>query len=187
MESFPPTACRLTYRGDNRYATIAGTSMAAPQVAATGAMMRVLNPFATLRDVLTTIKRTAERPPGQGWTSDLGWGILDAGAALEAIRRVDRLAPTSRLFAPKVSRGRAVLLRWTGHDRKHKGLIASGIAYFDLFVRPGRGPAVRLARTRRHRFEFTGLPGHRYTFWVVAIDRAGNRQRRPAHRNTRIA
>jgi serine protease len=187
MESFPPTACRVTYRGDNRYATIAGTSMAAPQVAATGAMMRVLNPFASLRDILTTIKRTAERAPGQGWTSDLGWGILNAGAALEAIRRVDRLAPHSRLFVPKLSHRRSVVLRWNGHDQQHAGLIASGIAYFDVFVRPAGGHSVRLARTRRHRFRFTGLPGRRYTFWVVAIDRAGNRQRRPAHLTTRIA
>jgi hypothetical protein len=53
--------------------------MAAPQVAAVGAMMRALNPFASLREILRTLKQTAQRPPGTAWTDDLGWGILDAG------------------------------------------------------------------------------------------------------------
>ena len=77
--------------------------MAAPQVAAVAAMMRSLNPDATLVDVLTTLKRTATRPAGVGWTSDVGWGILNANAALQAIRRVDRLAPVSRLSSPTVA------------------------------------------------------------------------------------
>ncbi len=47
--------------------------------------MRTLNPYATLTDVLTTLKRTAQRPAGAGWSPDLGWGILNAGAALDAI------------------------------------------------------------------------------------------------------
>jgi subtilisin family serine protease len=178
MESFPPTACRVSFRGDNRYATIAGTSMAAPQVAATAAMTRVLNPYATLQDILRTIKRTATRPRGQGWQSNLGWGILNAGAALEAIRRVDRLAPQSSLSAPKVAHSRSFELRWSGHDQQRPGLIASGIAYFKVWVRSGGGPAVLLARTTRRRLRFTGVPRRRYTFWTVAVDRAGNHQRR---------
>jgi subtilisin family serine protease len=186
MESFPPTACRVNYRGDNRYATIAGTSMAAPQVAATAAMMRVLNPYAWVRDILRTIKRTAQRPRGRGWTSDLGWGILDAGAALEAIRRVDRLAPVSRLITPRVTRKRSWVLRWTGHDARRRELVASGIAYYELYERVGTALPIRLARTRGHRFTFHGLSGRRYTFWVVAVDRAGNRQRHPVHLSTRV-
>jgi serine protease len=178
MESFPPTACRVSFQGDNRYATIAGTSMAAPQVAATAAMMRVLNPYATLQDILRTVKRTASRPPRNGWRSNLGWGILNAGAALQAIRRVDRLAPQSTLSAPKVAHSRSFELRWSGQDQQRPGLIASGIAYFKVWMRTGAGPAVLLLRTTRHRVRFTGLPGHRYTFWTVAVDRAGNHQRR---------
>ena len=147
-------------------------------MAATAAMMRVLNPYATLQDVLRTIKLTATRPRGRGWQSNLGWGILSAGAALEAIRRVDRLAPHSSLSAPKVAHSRSFELRWSGHDQRRPGLIASGIAYFKVWMRTGGGPPVLLARTTRHRLRFTGLPGHRYTFWTVAVDRAGNHQRR---------
>jgi serine protease len=178
MESFPPTACRVSFRGDNRYATIAGTSMAAPQVAATAAMMRVLNPYATLKDILRTIKQTASRARGEGWRSSLGWGILNAGAALEAIRRVDRLAPKSTLSAPTLVHHLSFELHWVGHDQQRPGLIASGIAYFKVWMRTDGGPSVLLARTTRHRLRFTGRPGHRYTFWTVAVDHAGNRQHR---------
>lgn len=187
METFPPTACRVDFRGDRRYATIAGTSMAAPQVAATAAMMRVLNPFASLEDILTTIKRTAQRPRGRSWSPALGWGILNAGAALDAIRRVDRLAPTSSLTAPKRSRGRTFTLRWTGRDQTRPGLIPSGIAYFALYEQTGRARPRLIARTRGHTWRFTGLPGHRYVFWLVAVDRAGNRQTHPLHHGVVMA
>jgi hypothetical protein len=155
--------------------------MAAPQVAATGAMMRVLNPYATLQDILRTIKRTAQRPRGKGWSSDLGWGILNAGAALEAIRRVDRLAPVSTLTVPKTTRTRTFTLRWTGRDQTRPGLIASGLASFALYEQTGRARARLVTRTRSHSWRFTGQSGHRYVFWLVAVDRAGNRQPRPVH------
>jgi hypothetical protein len=176
LEQFPPSACRVDFEGDDRYATIAGTSMAAPQVAAVGAMMRVLNPYASLADILRIIKRTARRPRHVGWRRNLGWGILDASAALQAIRRVDRLAPVSHLLARRVSRRRAFVLTWTGHDQRRPELIPSGIAHFDLYVSVDGGRRQLIARTWRHRFTFTGLPGHRYTFFLFAVDHAGNRQ-----------
>ena len=95
-----PCGCRTTFNGDDRYAYLAGTSMAAPQVAATAAMMRVLNPYATVADVIAALEGSASRPAGTGWTAEVGWGILNAGAALDAIRRVDRLAPASRVTRP---------------------------------------------------------------------------------------
>jgi len=107
--------------------------MAAPQVAAVGAMMRALNPYASLTDLLEIIKRTAQRPAGTGWSSDNGWGILNAGAALDATRRLDRLAPVSRISAPHVTTQPTVLLRWSGHDQRHAPLTTSGIAYYLVF------------------------------------------------------
>jgi subtilisin family serine protease len=186
LEQPPSSACRVDFEGDNRYATIAGTSMAAPQVAAVGAMMRELNPYARLSDILRTIKRTATRRRGVGWTPNLGWGILNADAALLAIRRVDRLAPVSRLHAPRVSPGRSVLLTWSAHDQRRPGLIASGIASFRLYVSADGAPRRLIARTGRHSFRFAGLPGHRYTFFLFAIDHAGNRQLHAARATTRI-
>ena len=40
-------------------------------------------------EIVRLLKQTARRPAGTGWTPDLGWGILDAGAAL-ALARDDR-------------------------------------------------------------------------------------------------
>jgi serine protease len=188
LEQLPnPCFCRTTFDGDSRYAYLQGTSMAAPQVAAVGAMMRVLNPFASLADVLTTIKRTAQRPAGTGWTSSLGWGILDAGTALEAIRRIDRLAPSSKLVAPRVARRRAFVLRWSGRDRQYPGLIASGIARYDVYARARGRRAVLIARTMRHRLTFHGRRGYRYVFFTVAVDHAGNREVHPVDVTTRVA
>jgi subtilisin family serine protease len=188
LEAKPdPAACRSRLAGDNRYATIAGTSMAAPQVAAAAAMMRVLNPYASLSDVITTLKRSAQRAPGAGWGNDLGWGILDAGAALQVIRRTDRLAPASRIAAPRLARHRVFLLRWSGHDQQRKGLIASGLARFNLYVRVNRGRARLIESTTGRSLRFHGRPGFRYAFYTIAIDRAGNRERHPHEVTTRVA
>ena len=63
--------------------------MAAPMVAAAAALVRHLNPDMPAAEIVRLLKQTARRPPGTGWTPDLGWGILDAGAAL-ALRPDDR-------------------------------------------------------------------------------------------------
>jgi serine protease len=185
----PPDACgcRTTFEGSDSYAYLQGTSMAAPQVAAVGAMMRQLNPFATLTDLLTTLKRTAQRPHGAGWSPDLGWGILDAAAALNAIIRVDRLPPVSTLVVARVVRGDVFVLHWTGHDTSYPGLIASGIAYYDIYARTNGGRAKLLAQTDRHWLRFRAQPGSRYTFFAVAVDRAGNREQHPVDTPARVA
>ncbi|PZS13995.1 MAG: hypothetical protein DLM64_02480 [Solirubrobacterales bacterium] len=179
-------ACRSRFAGDDRYATVAGTSMAAPQVAAAAAMMRVLNPYASVSEVIRVLKATAQRPAGAGWGSDLGWGILNAGAALDLIRRVDRLAPVSRVDAPRLARHRRFLLRWSGHDQQKTGLIASGIARYQVFVRVNGARARLIATTTHHSLRFRGRPGFRYVFFTIAIDRAGNRERRPHDATTRV-
>ncbi len=180
-------ACRTTFGGSDRYAYLQGTSMAAPQVTATAAMMRVLNPYATVADVITALKASATRPSGIGWTPNLGWGILNAGAALDAVRRIDRLAPVSRLSAPRTAHQREITLRWSGHDQNAPGLVASGIARYDVYAGANRGPARRIASLSGHSLRFRGRPGFRYVFFTVAVDRAGNRESRPLDSTTRVA
>jgi subtilisin family serine protease len=187
LEGLPsPCGCRTTLGGDNRYAYVQGTSMAAPQVAAAAAMMRVLNPYASVADIVRTLKQTARRPGGSGWTSDLGWGILDASAALEAARRLDRLGPVSQLSAPSVTRRRAFVVRWSGHDQGRPSLIPSGIDHFDVYVSTNDGRSRLVRSTHGHALRFSGVPGFRYVFFTVAVDRAGNREARPVRVTTRV-
>lgn len=87
--SLPPCAfCRVALAGEDRYSYLAGTSMAAPQVAGVAAMIRQLAPRLSAAQVIRLLEATARRPPGRGWSPNLGWGILDAGAAVSAARAI---------------------------------------------------------------------------------------------------
>ena len=178
---FPPCGCRTTFQGDNRYAYLEGTSMAAPMVTAVAALVRHVNPALTAADVIRILEETATRPTGTGWTRDLGWGILNGGAALAAARGLDRTPPVSLLVAPRRARpGARLLLRWSGHDPAPPGLTASGIARYEVWRSIGGHAAKRIAvttGTRLHvRVRATGL----YGFFTIAIDRAGNHEVRPS-------
>ena len=188
LEGLPsPCGCRTTFGGGNDWGYLQGTSMAAPQVAAVGAMMRRLNPEATLADVLTALKRSATRPPGAGWTSDVGWGVLNADAALETIRRVDRLAPVSTLSAPRLASHRRFIVRWSGQDQRRPELIPSGIVRYEIYVKTNGSRPRLLVKTLRHSLTVRGRSGARYVFFCVAVDRAGNRQRGIVNHTTRVA
>jgi serine protease len=153
--------------------------MSAPQVAAVAALMRHLNPDLPPADVVRILKQTARRPAGTAWTPDLGWGILDAGAALAAARSVDAHPPTSQLQRPKV-KGRSIALRWRGRDDAVAGVVASGIDHFEVWrATPGR-VARKIKTTRGHTMRLTGRRGGRYSFFTIAVDRAGNREPPPA-------
>ena len=175
----PPCGCRTSIAGDGLYGYIQGTSMSAPKVAGAAAVVRVVNPTLSAAEVIRLLKQTARRPPGTGWTAAFGWGILDGGAAADAARRIDRQAPTSSMRAPKVVKGRRFVLRWSGGDPAGApGLIASGIAFFDVYASRDGKKLHRIAHTSRTRLRFTGRRGSRYRFFVVAVDRAGNREAR---------
>lgn len=177
----PPCGCRTTFQGDSRYAYLSGTSMAAPMVAAVAALVHSVNRDLAAADVIRILKQTATRPPGSGWSPDLGWGILNAAAAVQAARGIDRTPPVSRLRAPRrVRRGRAFVLRWRGHDPAPAGLTASGIGRFEVW-RSVNGRAARRIRVtggRRLRVR-AGRRGRRYAFFTIAVDKAGNRETRP--------
>ena len=174
-----PCRCRTTIGDDTRYAYLPGTSMAAPQVAGVAALMRHLNPDLPPADVVRILKQTATRPANVAWTPELGWGILDAGSALAAARSVDAHAPSSQLQRPKVT-GRSILLRWRGEDDAVAGVVASGVARYELWrSRPGR-KARKIATTRAHSKRLRGKRGSLYRFFTIAVDNAGNRELPPA-------
>ncbi|MBI5104915.1 MAG: S8 family serine peptidase [Solirubrobacterales bacterium] len=178
--------CRATLGGDDRYAHLQGTSMAAPMVAGVAALMRQLNPDLAAAEVVRLMKEQARRAPGGGWTADLGWGILDARAAVRAAAAIDRRPPVSRMFKPKV-RGRSILLKWSGVDTAPAGVEASGVDHYELWRSANRRPARRMQIVKRTTLRLRGKRGSKYTFFTVAVDRAGNRETAPSAPDVRIA
>jgi serine protease len=174
-----PCRCRTTIGGDDRYAYLPGTSMAAPQVAGVAALMRRLNPDLPPADVVRILKQTARRPSDVAWTPELGWGILDAGAALAAARSIDAHPPRSQLQRPRVT-GRSILLRWKGADDAVAGVVASGIDHFEVWRQVPGHAARKIRTTRAHTYRLRGLRGRLYRFYTIAVDQAGNREAPPA-------
>jgi len=180
-----PCGCRASFQGDDRYAYLQGTSMAAPQVAAVGALVRHLNPDLPIARILRLIKESARRPVGAGWSPDVGWGILDAGNAMAAAAAIDLRAPTSTVGAPSRTSRRTITLRLHGVDASPPGVTASGVAKFRIYRSAnGRRPAKVLV-TSHARVRLRARRGARYAFYVQAVDRAGNVQPFPAHPGAR--
>jgi serine protease len=185
----PPCDCRRDFGGDNRYAYLQGTSMATPQVTALAALLGALNPSLSVPEKLRLIKETARR--SGGWNGDLGWGIVDAGRALDAARRIDRVAPSSKARTRRRARPRrgrrrvAVRVRWSGGDAASAGLISSGVRTYELFMRRGRGRARRIRSTARKTARLKLKPGT-YRFFTRALDAAGNREAAPRTADARL-
>jgi subtilisin family serine protease len=177
----PPCGCRTTFQGDNGYAYLQGTSMATPMVAAVGALVRHLNPDLSAADIVTLIKQTARRPAGSGWTPDLGWGILDGGAALDAARHIDRRPPQTQLAAlPHRTRQGKLTLRWSATDPAPPGVIAPGIDHYEIWRMLDRRAPALLATTTASSQLVHLHAGHRYGFFIRAVDRAGLHEPAPA-------
>lgn len=183
--------CRTGLSGDRRYARLEGTSMSAPQVTALAALIGNLNPALSVREKLRIIKVTAR---GRGsWNPALGFGIIDAGRAVDAARRADRRAPESRLRAARRARlrGRAnrvrVRLRWLGKDLAGRpGLIESGVRSYDVFVKRGRGRYRRIRRATGRRTTVVKLRRGTYRLYTLARDGAGNVEPKPRRADARV-
>ncbi|HEV3376646.1 MAG TPA: S8 family serine peptidase [Thermoleophilaceae bacterium] len=180
-----PNCTRRELGGLNAYAYLEGTSMAAPQVAALAALVGSLNPRLTTREKLRIIKETAA---GSGeWNPDLGWGILNAAAAIDLARRMDRLAPSSRVRVVE-RRGRRVRLRFLKRDPgTRRGLIPTGVTRIELFGRRGGRPVRRLRRYRGTRKAVTiRLRPGRWRLYTRATDAAGNAELTPRRPDVRF-
>jgi serine protease len=182
----PPCNCRAIFNGDSRYAYVGGTSMAAPQVTAVAAMVRHLNPDLSAADIIELIKRTARRAGGGGWNADLGWGILDARAAIQAAQQEDRRAPTSRLTTSRELRAGKITLHLTGSDRAPQGVAASGIARFEIWRSVDGAKPRKLRSTRARTVHVPARRGARYAFYSIAVDKAGNREPAPGRADARF-
>ncbi len=65
------------------YAAEAGTSMAAPLVAAAAALVRSANPYLTAEEVRKILRDTAVDLGESGWDREYGYGLINMEAALE--------------------------------------------------------------------------------------------------------
>jgi subtilisin family serine protease len=180
---FGPCECRTSVSGDSRYAYLQGTSMAVPQVAAAAALLGDLNPSLSAARKMRILKDTARRTAG--WEPDLGWGILDAGAAVDAVRRIDSASPRSVVRSRRRHRmdgRRYIRIRTRGNDPAGRpGLLPSGVARVDVYAK--RQGARRYRRVRRLREPGVAririaTPGV-YRFYTRATDGAGNREAVP--------
>ncbi len=81
------------------YGFSSGTSFATPEVAGAAALVWAANPALTPRQVATILKQTAS---GHGtWNPSLGFGVLDAAAAVELAPRISpAVPPTKKLLQP---------------------------------------------------------------------------------------
>lgn len=165
-------AVRTTVRGDRRYAYQQGTSMATPMVAGVAALVRDANPDLSASAIGRVLKRTARR--SGGWTPSLGWGVVDAEAAVDAARRIDLRAPTARFLTEEQTVDeRRIDLDWRGSDRSPAPLRPSGLRSVELWRSVDRGRFVRVGRARRGLT--ATVPRGTVRFVLRAVDRAGNR------------
>jgi subtilisin family serine protease len=65
-----------------QYGYLAGTSFAAPEVAGVAALVWAARPQLTNYEVADILKQSAQRG-SDGWTPTAGFGVLDAGTALQ--------------------------------------------------------------------------------------------------------
>jgi subtilisin family serine protease len=177
--------------GPGRYAFLEGTSMATPIVAGAAALVRDANPDLDAADVIRVLKQSAQREPGTAWSPEIGWGVVDARAAVDLAMTLDRRAPTSSIIAPAVTAGRTVRLRLQSTDTAAPGVPVAGVKEVRVYQIAGHGRAREVA-TVATPAAVVRLPvraGHRYTFYTRAVDKAGNVERRPRQPDaqTRIA
>jgi serine protease len=144
-------------------------------------MARHLNPDASAADIIRALKESATRPAGSGWSPDLGWGIINAGAAIDAVRAIDRRAPQSTLTGKtRIRKARTATLKWTGADSAPTSLQPSGVDVYEIYRSANRRPYKRFARTRKSSLKVKVKPGSVYRWYTIAIDKAGNREAVPA-------
>jgi subtilisin family serine protease len=80
------------------YGWASGTSFAAPEVAGAAALVWAANPSLNARQVADVLKRSAS---GDAWSPELGWGRLDAAAAVQLAQATPGAGLRSARYEPR--------------------------------------------------------------------------------------
>lgn len=169
-----------TVAAGSTYVSHQGTSMAAPHVALTAALVAAAAPSLTPSQISTLLAGTAT--PFASDASATGCPALGCGAgivnAATAVASIDSTAPVASAPVASLANGAAldkttvpVRLAWSGSD------AGSGLARFELALRTNGGAWVPLALPSRTATTFSPSlsPGSAsYRFRVRAFDAAGN-------------
>ena len=152
--AYPRSPLPGALSGEYGYAS--GTSFAAPQVSGAAALVWAANPALTAQQVAQILKETSS---GAGrWTPDVGFGIVDAAAA---VARAQLGVPGVLLSGNRVDT--TLRLNWSG-----------SAARYSLSLSLDYGPArTLLAATPQTSTTVTLVHGHAYAFSVDALDASG--------------
>ncbi len=107
--------------------------------------------------------------------------VFDTEAPIDTpaiFNTLDAVKPEIAVQAlPTAADAASFLVSWAGSDDEG----GSGLAAFNVFVSDNDGPfAPWLLGTQLTEAEFLGAEGHRYAFYSVAFDNAGNQESAPA-------
>ncbi len=151
-------AVTMTRADGARYAYASGTSFAVPEVAGTAALVWAAKPSLTAAQVASILEQTATRPAGTGWSPSVGWGVLNAMAAVESAagRTVSDSVVLANLAVSRPRRAGARLVakveaRWSDGGP----VVGGGTPSCRISVRGVALPAVSSARGGVVRCTFT--------------------------------
>lgn len=186
--------CRTTLGGDDRFAYLVGTSMAAPQVAGLVALMRSVNPGLDAPKLVRLVKLSAANCAT--YRQGTGWGPIDAERAVAAAAGKDLDVPSSRVsrvtrkrvfvesFEPTCSpelpnsgvQRVSVFASVKGRDRLIGETAGGSIA---IGGKKAGKKAKRGKKKAKRKKGFHPKAGRRYGFYSVAVDGAGNQEAAP--------
>src|SRR5262245_42244664 len=96
--SAPWPRAQLPWASPGYYGWASGTSFSSPEVAGAAALVWAANPKLTAQQVGWVLKQSAG---GNGWNRELGWGRLDAAAAVELAQQTKGLALRHARYDPR--------------------------------------------------------------------------------------
>jgi hypothetical protein len=96
----------MTHADGARYAYASGTSFSAPEVAGIAALVWSVKPSLTSAQIASVLEQTATRPQGAGWSPGVGWGVVNAAAAVANVS-AKSTADSISLATLRISRPRS--------------------------------------------------------------------------------